>query len=125
MTYPIRGLLVTTAELRHMRSHVEAVALPDVCEIQALTQTPDGQGGHYESWAAAGTVACRLDPAGGNKAGVGQSLQAFASFTLTVPYDTDLTTLNRVVHDGTTYSVTAVDYDKSLPITKRATLEQL
>lgn len=120
-----RGMLLTPAELRHMRASLEGVTLPDECVIQEATRTPDGQGGNPETWEAAGTVVCRLDAGGGSKASVGQALQAFATYTLTVPHDTAITTLNRVVHDGTTYTVTAVDVDKSWPISKRVTLEQL
>lgn len=117
--------LLTSAELARMRTDIENLTLPDTCVIQSLTQTADGQGGHTESWSAAGTVSCRLDNGSGNKRNVAASLNPFSSWVLTVPQSTTITTASRVVHGGETYSVTAVSDTGSWLACKRAALERI
>lgn len=98
---------LTSAELEALRADLERT-LPDTCVIQAVTRTADGQGGWTEVWAASGTVSCRMDQNSGNKGRQAAAVQDFATFTLTVPYDTGLTALQRVVHAGETYNVIGV-----------------
>jgi SPP1 family predicted phage head-tail adaptor len=111
-------------ELAAMRDDLETL-LPDTCVIQSLTQASDGQGGLIDTWAAAGTVACRLDNGSGQKANVAQSVQPFSSWVLSVPYDADLTTAQRVVHGGETYAVIALSEAGSWLAVQRAHLERL
>lgn len=115
---------LTSADLAAMRDTLELL-LPDTCVIQTQTLTSDGAGGGTVSWAASGTVACRLDNKSGQVSSVGDSLQVFSGFELTIPFDTDLSELNRVVHGGYDYNVISVDYDKSWPITLRAHVERV
>lgn len=120
-------MTLTTDEIALMRVDLEAVALPDTCNILSLARTSDGQGGWTEAWGTAvgGTaVACRMDTAGGRKTTVAEALNAYSSWVLTLPHDAGLTTLHRVEHGGYTYSVQSVSDDPSWPICQRAALER-
>jgi SPP1 family predicted phage head-tail adaptor len=112
-------------ELARLRADLEAAALPDSCVLQTVTLTSDGQGGQTEAWAAAGTVACRLDNGSGQRANVAASVRPFSSWVLTVPYGTGLTTAYRVEHGGETYAVIAVSDSGSWLACERAHLERI
>jgi hypothetical protein len=115
---------LTAGELSDMRDDLESL-LPDTCVVQSLTQTSDGQGGFTDTWAASGTVVCRLDNGSGQKANVAQSVQPFSSWVLTVPQDASIGTDNRVVHGGETYAVIALSDTGSWLAVQRAMLERL
>ena len=116
---------LSAADLASMRDDLELL-LPDTCVIQTLTNVQNSEGGFTETWAASGTVACRLDNLSGQISNVGDALQVFSGFRLTVPWDTSIAELvNRVVHGGYDYNVISVDYDKSWPISLRAHLERV
>lgn len=99
-------------ELEQLRADLEAVVLPETCVYFSVTRTPDQQGGWTEAWAAAGTVAARLDNASvsnaGGKATRSDSVRTFASYMVTVPYDAGITTAHRVEILGNTFNVIAV-----------------
>lgn len=116
--------MLSNAELVSMRADI-ADLLPDTCSILSLTTTPDGQGGVTETWGTAtASVSCRLDAYRGKEALAGGAIQPFNTYVLTVPYDTTITTANKIEHSSTTYNVTSVDADKSWPITMRVYLER-
>ena len=120
---------IDTAMLAAMRSAI-ADLLPDTCNILSVTRTPDGQGGVTESWGTAyGTVSCRVDMPQNLMAGrenlVGGALQPFTSYILSLPYDTTITTNNRVEHSGATYAVISVNTEQSWMAVKRVTMEIL
>jgi head-tail adaptor len=117
--------MLPTAELNRLRDDLEAYVLPDTCVIHSLTQASDGQGSFIDTWAAAGTVPCRLDNGSGQKANVAQSIRPFSGWVLTVAHDADLTTDNRVVHSGETYTVISISDSGSLLACRRAMLERL
>lgn len=120
--------LLTDVELASMRDSIEAVALPDTCNLLTMTRTADGEGGGTEAWGTATTnVACRLDPSGyqSGKATVADSVQSYDSWTLSVPYDTTLTSAMHVEHGSDTYSVVSVNSDASWLLVKRAFLQRI
>lgn len=116
-------MMPSAAELAQMRADLEAMTLPDTCVIQSVTQVSDGQGGLVDTWAASGTVACRLDNLSGSRRPVGQSVQPFTSWTLTVPQSMAIDFSNRVVVNGFTFAVIAVSDVGSWIACKRAALE--
>jgi len=99
--------LIPDKELAAIQAAIKTT-MPDTAVIQALTLTADGQGGFTEAWAAAGTVVCRLDNAGGGSETTGAALRSYSTWTLSVPVDADLTTDNRVVIGGYTYQVSNI-----------------
>lgn len=104
-----------------MRAASDA-ALPGTAVLHRNTLSSDGMGGQSSSWAAYGTVACRVAPggAGGGERIAGGEFQGVAPFVITVPYNTDLTHNDRVVYGGSTYEVLYVDAPRSWAINLRA-----
>ena len=101
-------------------------ALPDTCNILSVSLASDGQGGQVETWGTAtASVACRLDPERGRELQAGGAVQSFNTYVLTMPYDTTVTSANRIEHGSYTYSIHSVDYDKSWPIDIRCQLERI
>lgn len=115
---------LTPADQAYLRESLELL-LPDICVLQTATLASDGQGGQTETWAAAGTVACRLDNGSGQRANVARSVQPFSAWVLTVPYGTELSTAHRVVHGGETYAVIAVSDTGSWLACERGSLERI
>jgi hypothetical protein len=113
---------LTPAELAAMRADLETL-LPDTAVLQTSTLSSDGQGGVTETWAAYGTVAGRLDNLSGSRRPIGQAIQPFNGWTLTVPQSTEIDFSKRVVINGFTFSVIAVSDVGSWLAVKRAALE--
>jgi SPP1 family predicted phage head-tail adaptor len=118
-------MTLTDAELASMRT-TTGEALPDTCVIQRGTATTDSGGGATTAWVAAGTVDCRIAPAGqqGNETATGGRITAETEFILTVPHTTTIDTAYRVVTGGETYNVTALR-DRSWPLTRRVEVKRL
>lgn len=112
-------------DLALMRAELDKL-MPSVCHILTATRTYDGAGGWVDGWGTVtANVSCRLDMTKGGELVAGAAVKPYAYYTLTVPYDTTITEINRVEHGGYTYAVTTVDADKSWGISKRATLEMV
>lgn len=123
------------SELTLMRAEIEAL-LPDTANILEVTRVSDGQGGYNDSWGTAtgGTaVACRLDAAAsagisnfqGNEVMRGGAVQPYGRWVATLPYNTTITTDNRLEINTRTFNVIALDTNKSWQLNVRVILEQL
>lgn len=97
-----------TNELAAIRAEVGKV-LPGTCVISRLNEAPDGQGGMRQSWAAVGTVTCRLAANSGQTRAVAGQANAVGAYTLTVPYDTNIQYDDRATIDGVIYRVAFVN----------------
>jgi SPP1 family predicted phage head-tail adaptor len=115
---------MTSAELAGLRTDLVAYTLPDTCVIQSMSQVSDGAGGMVQTWAAAGTVPCRLDNKSGTRKPVATSLESFSEWVLTVPWNAPLSTNSRVTTGGHTYTVKAVSDDGSWSACIRAHVER-
>jgi hypothetical protein len=119
--------MLSNSELAYMRDSIGEL-LPDTCNILSGTITPDGFGGVSLTWGTAtASVACRLDIV---KSTEGEAVQAagvraYQEVRLSLPYDTTLTTTQRVQHGGFTYNVQSVNNDQSWIAVKRAILERV
>jgi len=117
---------LTTAEIAQMRADVEDVVLPDKGVILSVTQVSDGQGGFTDTWGTAyRNVKCRLDYVSGMETVYGGAVRPFSGWALTLPYDTTITTNNRFLLNGDTYSIIELDTDKSWNLFIRARVEKL
>lgn len=122
---------IDTAMLSAMRDAIESL-LPDTCNTLSPTHSADGQGGVTTTWGTVGTaLACRLDViqsrgvlAGGEQ-NTGGAIQAYASYMLSVPYDTALEESYRVEHNGNLYAVKTVNNNQSWKAVVRAELSLL
>jgi len=118
---------IDTAMLTAMR---EAIAdlLPDTCNVLTVTRTPDGMGGNTEAWGtASSSVSCRVDLQQGQTAGMemnmGDALRPYTTYILSIPYDTTITTDDRIEHSGATYAITSVNTEQSWMAVKRCQME--
>lgn len=106
----------------------EAIAqlLPDTCTVLSVTRTPDGMGGQSETWGtASANVACRLDMKTGRELVTGEALQPYSYYMLSVPYNTAITTADRILHNSVTYAVTSANLNQSWQAVKRVQLERI
>lgn len=100
--------MLSDAELAEMRS-VQALAQAGTAVITRRTLTSDGMGGFTETWAAAGTVTCRVWPAqeSGAERLIADRITEADAWVLTLPYGTDVLADDRISADGRTFEVVA------------------
>lgn len=94
-------------DLSFMRESINEL-LPDTCYILSKTETVDASGGYTATWGTASNVACRTDFTNGVMQTAGGGLQPFSQLTISVPYDTEVTTDNRVEWNSGTYTISSV-----------------
>ena len=118
--------MITSDELAQIRADVAGL-LPDTGQILGVTLAGDGQGGMTETWGTAtANIAYRLDPVRGREQVAGAALQDYHTFVLTLPHNASLTPAHRFqAEDGTLFSVTSVDTQKSWRVSVRAIVERL
>jgi len=79
--------------------------LTDSAQVTRLTRTPDSSGGSTESYADAGTVDCYITPTGGGELIVADRLGLLDTYTVVVPYGSDIRVTDRLVANGLTFHV--------------------
>lgn len=101
--------MLTADELAAMRATAEGV-LPDTAQVQRRTLTPDGAGGHAESWNTVAIVACRIAPSGQSlqEQVIAERLTATSIWTITLPAETDVQPADRLLVDARTFEVVGV-----------------
>src|SRR5512146_3162744 len=114
---------IPDADLTWMRAAINEL-LPGTAYVLTCSYVSDGGGGLTETWGTAGTVDCRLDAWSGNEVLTGGAVQPFHRYRMTVPYDTTLTTADRVQVDGIDYAVKSVD-NGSWKLDLRAIVEKI
>lgn len=116
---------IDSTMLAAMREAIEQL-LPDTCDVLYLTRTSDGMGGMTETWGTTSSnVAFRLDVKQGMEQVAGGGLKPFTSYKGSLPYDTSITTTDRILHDGVTYAVTGVNTNQSWQAVMRVDLERV
>lgn len=95
-----------TSEITAQRDAAE-MTFPGTCVISRMAEVPDGQGGLVQSWAAVGTVNCRI--VSNTSMATVVASQNMGDYTLTVPHDTVIYFEDKVTLDGFDYRVTFVD----------------
>lgn len=105
---------LSAAELAQIREDIVGL-LPDTCDILTVTRTSDGAGGWSETTSAAYSgVACRLDfPNPGREVMANASLTPFKTGIVSLPYNTVVTTANKLLIDSVTYNITGVNTKQS------------
>jgi hypothetical protein len=117
---------LTSTELAQIREAIDDL-LPDECDILSVTQVSDGAGGITDTWGTlSASVPCRLDFSNpGKESQANASYTAFKMGMLSVPYDTVVTTANRISKDGETYDVKGVNNAQSWIGVKRLSVERV
>jgi hypothetical protein len=103
-------------------------SLPDTADVLRETKADDGSGGHTLSWDVHATVPCRIAPFGRSVGTEGEMVSAVQSQTVwtgTVPAGTDVTTKDRLLVGGRTFSITAVEPNHGWDLAVRLALELL
>lgn len=108
--------MLTSGDLSFMQDSIEQL-FPDTCSVLSKTETMDSSGGYAATWGTASTVMCRMDFTNGVKQLSGAGLQPFSQMILSVPYDTTVTTNNRIEWGGAQYSISSVN-DNSWKVCK-------
>ena len=117
--------MLTDRELAQMRADVAAL-LPDTCSILTYSGTADGEGGVELTASGTVTASCRLDfPDYGKEQQSAGAIQPFKNGVLSLPYNTAITTANKVLVNSVTYNVTAVNTGQSWEAVRRATVERV
>lgn len=104
-------MTLTAAELARIRTDFEGQILDQTCTIQTKTETSDGMGSHYDTWANTHTsVPCRLGvrTSAGNLSEAGAKEVFPDEYTLNVHWDQAIAEGNRVVVGSSTYEVVHV-----------------
>lgn len=106
--------MLTDYETAAMRAMQEEW-LPGTAVIQTNVPASDGAGGFEASWSASGTVPCRVSyqamgsGARGGEVELGAAIRDVAPWIVTLPYDTDVSTADRlVIAGGRVFEVVAV-----------------
>lgn len=120
------SLMLSAAELAGLRAEVRGL-LPDTAVISRATTTTNSSGAWSETYSAAGTVVCRLDPF---KMATGEQVIAAqergrAWYQLSVPWDADLRDGDRVTVSSVTYELVQVHDDHSQRLVRRAIVSKL
>lgn len=119
-------MTLSAAEIAAMREDLEDT-LPDTCVIQRRTLTSDSQGGRTESWAAAGTVACRLSPLGNldSEESRADRVSGEEDWIVTLPASTDVTERDRLVILTNTYEPVGLRAVRSWELSRRVNCKRI
>lgn len=89
--------MLTEAELDRMRAAAQA-AMPDVAAVQRPQHVPDGAGGSTTTWTTVtGELPCRVVSQSGGEDSVDGRPETTAAFRVTVPWDADIDTTDRLI----------------------------
>lgn len=101
--------MLSAEELAVIRGDVLELQ-PDTAQVQRRTLTPDGAGGHAESWNTVATVACRVAPSGWSpqEQVIAERLTATSIWTITLPALTDVQPADRLLVGARTFEVVGV-----------------
>lgn len=118
----------TAADIAFMRDTQEETAMPGTVVIERYSLTSNGMGGHYETWAAVGTVIGRIYPhstRGQGEIVSGAQVQSTMDWYATLPSDTDVLAKDRLFYDGRTWEVIRVNNGEMWMTAIRCDLESM
>lgn len=113
--------MLTDDEVTAMRSTTSS-ALPDTCTIRRPTSASDSMGGQTITWADHATgVPVRVSPVAlvAGEQLVGDRLSGRKVWLLTFGHDQDVALTDRIVFDGRTFEVVAIDGERSWQLSLR------
>lgn len=107
------------------------LSLPDTCTINTLTRTPNSQGGFTASYTAGSATPCRIEPlrpkTGQERYAAGR-VQSELRWMITLPVTATVSALDTITittQANRVYQVTAVEKDRSYPISIRCICEHI
>jgi hypothetical protein len=119
--------LLSAADIAYMQD-TQNTAMPGTVVIERYMTTPNGMGGSYEDWAAAGTVSGRIYPIvrrGMAEAEGGAQVVSDTRWVGTFPDGTIIYVQDRLVWDGRSWEVTSTNQSEMWKTAVRVELESL
>lgn len=116
--------MLTSSELAAMRETL-GDSLAGTAIIQNSAFVSDGGGGGTTTWTAAGTVDCRVAPAGGMEQQAGDRLQPETEVIFTIPQSTTITNDARIAYEARTYTVTALRAPRTWELSRRVEAKEI
>lgn len=112
--------MISDADLADMRATL-AASLPDMGTIQRVQSVSDDMGGHTDTWAAAGTVACRVSPypLRPDEREVAGRVLGLDTWVVTMPAETVISERDRVATGGRSFEVVSVMAPRSWEVARR------
>jgi head-tail adaptor len=116
--------VLTDSELASMRE-TYGDSLPGTAIIQNPARTSNGGGGFTTSWAAGGTVDCRVAPAGGQEEVAGHRVQPDTEVIFSLPQSTVISPQSRILYESRVYSVTSVRAPRTWEVSRRVEAKEV
>ncbi|MEL7626979.1 MAG: phage head closure protein [Anaerolineaceae bacterium] len=105
--------LLSAVQLAELQA-VQAMNLPEIAQIRALTKTDDGQGGYSEEFVTRATVNARIgEPKGDKEREVAGKYDVGKTLVITFPVDTELEPDDQIQINGVNYRVHWTNKNKS------------
>lgn len=116
---------LTAAELAQIRADIGEL-FPDTCTILSKGGTINAQGDYLDTWGtASSSVPCRVDEKTGKEVLTGGAIVPYQKVTISMAYNATITEANRIVVNGGTFSIQAVNNEQSWAGVKRIDAEKL
>jgi len=84
--------------------------MPNICRVQRKTQIDNGAGGFTDTWSTVVSCACRIGISGKSpeERAIADRIGVELPYTVTLPYDTDVTEKDRLVVGTRVFQVLGV-----------------
>lgn len=100
--------MIPSSELALLRADLTGV-LADSCAVVRVTRTQTDSGGWTEATTTQSAQPCRVGPLSGRERIAGGKIAEEADLVVTLAYDADIRSDDRITHGGKTYEVVSID----------------
>lgn len=100
--------MIPSSELALLRADLTGV-LADSCAVVRVTRTQTDSGGWTEATTTQSAQPCRVGPLSGRERIAGGKIAEESDLVMTLKYDADIRSDDRVTHGGKTYEVVSID----------------
>jgi len=100
--------VIPSSELALLRADLTGV-LADSCAVVRVTRTQTDSGGWTEATTTQSAQPCRVGPLSGRERIAGGKIAEESDLVMTLKYDADIRSDDRVTHGGKTYEVVSID----------------
>ena len=114
--------MIPSSELALLGADLTGV-LADSCAVVRVTRTQTDSGGWTETTTALPTQPCRIGPLGGRERIAGGKIAEESDLVMTLKYDADVRSDDRITHGGKTYEVVSID-DRTDRLVRRVYLRR-
>jgi head-tail adaptor len=101
---------------------VNALMLPDRCDLQTVTRTSDSAGGGTDTWLTVASVPCQVTAITARNATIAERLTEVADFEITVPAGTPVEASQRIKHTRqattTYYAISGIQQSKTFELAR-------